>query len=114
MKHINQTTYTYETNPKTNRVERIPHFTFTFTTKEQYLEFVADWKHDYAKLSADIREGKKEMRETMRNRQYAGGTQNWLRSSAAEATDMIAMRKAAKVEAQKQYLAAKAASQKAA
>jgi hypothetical protein len=79
-----------------------------FKTKEEYLAYRSAWKAEYKQLSYEIRETKKDIRELMRNREYAGGLQSSLIRQRAEATAMLEELKLAKVEAQRQYLAAKA------
>jgi len=80
----------------------------TFNSKETYLAYRSEWKAEYKQLSHEIRETKKDIRELMRNREYAGGLQSSLIRQRAEATAMIEELKLAKIEAQRQYLAAKA------
>jgi hypothetical protein len=68
----------------------------TFTNKETYLAWRTKWRAKYAKLSETIRECKRD-----RNR---SGREFYRR----QACGMMEVRKASKVEAQRQYLAAKA------
>jgi len=82
-------------------------FTFAFRSKEQYLIFKRLWKENYAELSRTIRDRKQQVKSTMRKREYAGKLQRELHELKAQATMQLLMLKAAKQEAQRQYLAAK-------
>ena len=104
----------------------------TFTTKETYLQWTSEWKAQYQALSNDIREVKyarwyedsartpsglkrlspaqdaryKAIAKRLPDRWgffYANAALYRLR---AEATALLELRKAAKIEAQRQYLAA--------
>lgn len=94
-------------NPTTKRYDFT--FKFTFDSKETYLEFRAQWKKEYAELSASIRDTKKQIRETMKANEYAGSLQAYLRQERDNARRLLAMRAASKVEANRQYQAQKAA-----
>lgn len=83
--------------------------TFTFTTREQYLAFVAQWKADYQQLSNEIRAAKLAYKAAQRSDVYrdiikALGTILILKADARAA---INLRHSAKEEAQRQYEAAK-------
>jgi hypothetical protein len=80
--------------------------TFTFTNKETYLAYRSEWKANYKNLSQEIRTLKADIRETQQAKGYAGSMQYRLLKLRDEATAMIEERKASKVEAQRQYLAA--------
>ena len=81
--------------------------TVKFTNKEEYLQYRKEWKAKYKILSYEIRETKKDIREVMRNREYAGGLQSSLIRQRAEATAMLEELKESKQEAQRQYLASR-------
>lgn len=104
-----------------------------FTTKEEYLQFVADWKIRYKELSEDIRELKDGIKTIQRTIYRCYG--NFIRyipdekvlkdiagkwgdkylsdldyrkiTAKREATYELQVRKASKILAQEQYLAAK-------
>ena len=80
-------------------------FQFTFATKEQYLAFRRQWKENYAELSHSLRGQKQLVRSTMRQREPAGPHQVRLLSLKSEATLELLILKAAKAEANRQYLA---------
>ena len=82
-------------------------FVFAFQTKAEYLEFRRYWKTNYAALSQSIRGLKASIRTIMRQREYAGKQQSELHVRKAEATVQLSMLKSAKVEAARQYAAAK-------
>jgi len=114
--------------------------TFTFTNKEEYLAYRAEWKAKYAEISETIREKKWMQKEYSRacnkarketegkwpeyynrireilkqNPRYIHLEQKykndgrWLEKLRKQATEMLEELKAAKQEAQRQYLAAKA------
>jgi hypothetical protein len=92
-------------NPASGRFDYS--FTFAFRTREQYLMFRRSWKENYVVLSQSIRTEKELVRATMRKREYAGGYQSKARQLRLEATLQLLMLKAAKYEANRQYLAAK-------
>jgi len=96
-------------NKTWNPVERVYHFTFTFAfgTREQYLDFRRHWKEFYAALATSLREQKQLVRVTMRSGGKAGEHQARVLSLKAEARLQLLMLKAAKQEANRQYLAAK-------
>ena len=101
----NQTTQTKSWNQALNRFEY--QFTFAFTNRDQYRDFRQLWKESYAALGPTIREQKELVRTTMRQHEYAGKHQVRLLELKLEATVQLAMRRAAKVESNRQYLAAK-------
>lgn len=99
----------------------------TFTNKETYLQWVAEWKAQYGQLSALIRDLKfgRRYQDIERNRpgaapeaaryeklakahgnQYGWFVHGQLTAAKAKATELLETRKAAKEEAQRQYLAA--------
>jgi len=82
-------------------------FVFAFQTKAEYLEFRRCWKASYTTLSQSIRGLKASVKETMRQREYAGEQQRELHVRQAEATVQMHMLQAAKLEASRQYAAAK-------
>lgn len=79
-------------------------FTFGFKTREEYLEFVKAWKAEYAQASKDQRELK------LSRKGQPAGVGNSINASVHAwkpyLTAAIALRKAAKVEAQRQWMAA--------
>ena len=77
-------------------------FTFTFTTREEYLAQVAEWKTEYKELSKSIRLMKLEIKKESREKGY---TYLWydLASLKQTANEMIGARHASKVEAARQY-----------
>ena len=83
-----------------------------FTNKAEYLTWRSQWRAEYAALSNEIREAKKDRKSKYKNEQSCAQVTCWqLRIKAAK---MIAKRKESKVLAQSQYLAAKAATRQAA
>ena len=82
-------------------------FVFAFRSKAEYLDFRRCWKANYTALSQSIRGLKALVKATLRKRAYAGKEQSELHVLAAEATVQLLMLKAAKLEANRQYLAAK-------
>jgi hypothetical protein len=76
----------------------------TFTTKEIYLNFRAEWKTQYKQLSAQIRQTKLELKKAQRE-----GTASWRHFNAcingkAKAREMLDQLQEAKQEAQRQWL----------
>lgn len=74
----------------------------TFTDKKSYIVFVSEWKNQYEHLSKNIRRFKKSIRKS-------GYTPTWqedaeLRSLKIQATDMLALRKQGKEQAQLMWL----------
>jgi hypothetical protein len=82
-------------------------FTFTFNSREQYLEFRRHWKTSYASLSQSIRNLKALVSATQRQREHAGKLQSELCLLRSQATFQLLMLRAAKREACRQYLAHK-------
>lgn len=101
--------------------------TITFTNKESYLHWAAEWKNTYAQLSDEIRrlkfarwcqaKPKDRVSEAQTARYnliakdypspYGFYANSILQRKRAEATAMLELRKESKVRAQEQYLAAK-------
>lgn len=77
---------------------------FTFTNKEEYLAYRSAWKAEYKELSQTIRELKANIRETQKNREYAGRMQYALIKERKAARTMLDDLKLSKMEAQRQYL----------
>lgn len=82
--------------------------TFTFTTKETYLAWRADWKAEYAATSETIRATKKAINQQHREQGYAKSA-DWrtLFSSVRKANELLGTLISAKEEAGRQYHAAK-------
>ena len=80
-----------------------------FTNKAEYLTWRSQWKAEYAALSNEIREAKKDRKSKDKNEQSCAQVECWLLRKKANA--MLKKRKESKVQAQAQYLAAKAAPQ---
>jgi hypothetical protein len=78
----------------------------TFNSKETYLAYRSNWKATYKTLGQDIRIIKNDIKETQRAKGYAGSMQYEFLKMRKKATAMIEELKLAKVEAQRQYLAA--------
>jgi len=78
-----------------------------FTNKEEYLAWRAEWRAQYAQLTQDIREYKL----LRKDRDPASRSHAKYRCWACrkEATALLELRKKSKIEAQRQYLATKAA-----
>lgn len=78
--------------------------TFTFTTKETYLAYRAEWKAEYAQLSNTIRETTLAIKKQHQEKGWAD-FQFWnlLRKSVARANAMLEELKEAKIEAGRQY-----------
>lgn len=85
-------------------------FSFTFNSKETYLEFRSAWKQAYKEHSAKIRNTKAEIKTLQKagKIEAAGLLQSQLHGLRREARRLLRMREASKVEAQKQYKADKA------
>jgi len=96
--------------------------TFTFTNKETYLAYRSNWKAEYKQLSQQIRDYKfmnwfmslrlperitpqNQARFDKLKAQY-GSRFYYIEPLKAKARQMLEERKASKVEAQRQYLAA--------
>ena len=78
-------------------------FQFEFTNRETYLEFVAAWKAAYAKQSDEIRATKKAIADANRKHFSTAELHYALVNAKIEANRLLAMRKAAKIEAQAQF-----------
>lgn len=78
-----------------------------FNSKETYLAYRSSWKAQYNQLSQQIRELRLDIRDAQRNHEYAGAMQYQKLKLRAQAAAMLEELAAAKVEAQRQYLAAK-------
>ena len=101
----------------------------TFNSKETYLAYRSAWKAEYKALSAEIRtlrqaaryyqrkefghlaltEGEEGCLAAASKLRDAGSYQHWRQVRSARATEMLVELKEAKMEAQRQYLARKAA-----
>lgn len=79
----------------------------TFNSKETYLANRSNWKAQYKQLSQQIRELNNDIKDAQRHREYAGVMQYRKLNLRKQATFMIEELKSAKVESQRQYLAAK-------
>jgi hypothetical protein len=86
-------------------------FVFLFRNKEEYLAFRRFWKENYLALSNAIRNQRREVKAIQRKREYAGQLQCKLHELKREATIQIFMLRAAKQEANRQYLQARQAVQ---
>jgi hypothetical protein len=77
----------------------------TFTTKETYLEFRANWKAEYNEVSDTIRNSKKIIKREHREHGFAKTPNIWrtLFVSVRRATEMLAILQEAKLEAGRQY-----------
>ena len=82
-------------------------FVFAFQNKEGYLSFRQLWKENYAVLSGTIRSHKKDTKSMMRKSEYAGQLKSKVHDLKLEATKQLLMLRAAKQEANRQYLAAR-------
>jgi hypothetical protein len=82
-------------------------FAFVFANREQYLEFVHLWKAAYAQLSRALHEQKLLVKATQRQHEYAGKLQFRLLELQGEATVQLDMRRQAKLESHRQFLAAR-------
>ena len=69
---------------------------FTYTDRESYLAWVADWKAEYAALSARIRAEKRERRQLQRAGAYDSAAARPLVCDRRLARAMLALRRAAK------------------
>jgi hypothetical protein len=77
-----------------------------FTNKAEYLTWRSQWKAEYAALSNEIREVKKDRKSKDKHIQSCAQVDCW--RLRIKATKMLEERKKSKVLAQSQYLAAKA------
>ena len=84
--------------------------TFSFTSRETYLNYRADWKVAYAQLTKDQRAAKLALKEM-----HKKGIVNYqlydalaqVSNNVRKANEQLAELSEAKVEAQRQYLAAR-------
>ena len=76
-----------------------------FNNKETYLDYRSNWKAEYNTLSNEIRELKKQTRESCHHITWSEYLA--LKRLKDKATAMLEERKASKIEAQRQYLASK-------
>ena len=79
---------------------------YTFNSKETYLAYRSNWRANYKALSQQIRELSNDIKVTQREKGYAGAMQYQKLKLRAQATAAIEEMKGARVEAQRQYLAA--------
>lgn len=79
----------------------------TFTNKEEYLAYRSAWKAEYKELTRTIRQLKADIRQTQKEKEYAGGMQYTLILERRAANTMIEDLKLSKMEAQRQYLESK-------
>jgi len=86
-------------------------FVFAFRNKEQYLAFRRLWKEKYAALSSAIRNHKRETKAAQRQHEYAGKLQSKLCELKRDALIQLCMLRAAKHEANRQYLQTRQAAQ---
>lgn len=77
-----------------------------FTNKTEYLAWREAWRKHYALLSEQIREEKRERKNPDAGLRACAQCHCW--SLRQEATAILELRKKSKIEAQRQYLAAKA------
>jgi len=78
-----------------------------FTNKTEYLAWREAWRQHYALLSEHIREEKSARKDKDPAIRASAQCSCWMLRQ--EATELLAIRKRSKEEAQRQYLAAKAA-----
>jgi hypothetical protein len=79
--------------------------TFNFTNRATYLTFTAEWKEQHAQLIQDIRAAKIAIKEADRNNENTWKHYSNLWEKRRDILDSLALRSAAKIEAQRQYLA---------
>jgi hypothetical protein len=79
--------------------------TFNFTNRATYIEFTAEWKAQHAQLILDIRAAKNEIKNNDRAGKVQWKPYGELNQKRRDIQDSLALRKAAKIEAQRQYLA---------
>lgn len=84
----------------------IQNTTTTFNSRDEYIAYVAEWKKKYAELSETSRATKLELKEGQRKNDIRAIYKNTALKAANRwiATDMLAQRAAAKIEAQRQYV----------
>lgn len=81
---------------------------FPFDSRDTYRTFVQRWKQEYRHLSGSSRLAKSGTATLMREGKYAGAHQQLVRSLAADARMMLALRAQAKVESHRQWCAHRA------
>lgn len=64
----------------------------TFTTREEYFVWKAQWRTEYENVSLQIRKCKKRRNELFRNLDYAGNIQNLLLRYEYEANNLLGLR----------------------
>ena len=79
--------------------------TFNFNTRATYVEFTAEWKAQHAQLILDIRAAKNAIKNAMRANDVKWKNYSDLYQKRNDIVEHLAIRAAAKVEAQRQYLA---------
>jgi hypothetical protein len=78
--------------------------TFSFTTRAQYLEFVAEWKAQHAALIVSIRQAKLAIKASQRdNSNGIHAAYRTIRNLRDEIINSANLRTEAKVEANRQY-----------
>ena len=85
-------------------------FVFNFTTREEYLANRAAWKTNYKALSTAQREAKQGLKKAFRAHDYATANPllRLIASNKNLASDLITGLAFAKIQAQRQYVAAHA------
>jgi hypothetical protein len=73
-------------------------FTFTFTDRDSYKAYRAEWKAKYKKLSADIRQLKQDRRHKNRAFSMTDGSYNKEWTALAHALNALAFHKRQAVE----------------
>lgn len=79
--------------------------TFNFNTRATYIEFTTEWKAQHAQLILDIRAAKIAIKNADRANENTWKHYSNLWEKRRDILDSLALRQAAKVEAQRQYLA---------
>jgi hypothetical protein len=79
--------------------------TITFTTRATYIDFVIEWKTQHAQLILDIRAAKNAIKNANREGNVQWKHYSELNQKRRDIQDSLALRAAAKIEAQLQYLA---------
>lgn len=97
---------------------------YTFTNREEYKQYIIGWKSDYASISQNLRNAKfcnwynklgpkRQTKELIRKfnalEYWHGSTYYSILIDKLQASAMLSELKAAKIEAQRQYLAEKEA-----
>jgi hypothetical protein len=83
------------------------HMNITFTNKETYIAWRAEWRADYAELTTKIRSLRREMNEAFRDNRPAANAQFQLRMARYKANEMMELRAEAKTRAAEQYAASR-------